>query len=144
LYHFLKSIGVRDEDIYKTDFATENDLKSWERVKNGNCSPKDICFLLGDFLANISALLGGMKEQAIAVLRAFNWGISSPPSPNRRPRGKISFLRYSLDKDFENLFKKLENIFFTARENPAKTQYLMQELDLESWHKLKEYYHANR
>lgn len=143
LYHFLKTLGVKDQDIYKTEFATDDDLKSWERIKEGSCSPKDVCFLLGDFLANISALLAGMSEQTVLIMRAFNWGISMPPSPNRRPRGKISFLRYSLDKDFEHLFSKLEKIFIAAKKYPKETRQAIQEMELESWHKLEEYYNVN-
>ncbi len=142
LYDFLKSIGVRDEDFYKTDFPTDNDLKSWDRVKNGACAPRDVCFLLGDFLANISALLAGMQGPEILLMRAFNWGISSPPASNRRPRGKVSFLRYSLDKNFDDLFYKLEKIFTTARKCPAKTKQAMQDMDIDSWHILEKHYNV--
>ena len=140
LLYFLKSLGIKDEDLYNTDFATENDLKSWQRIKNGTGSFKDICFLLGDFLSNIASLLAGIPPEEEQIMRAINWGISSPPDVKNRPRGKVSFLRYSLTKDFNNLFCTLEKIFYTVKNCPDKTAQVMQDMDFDSWQILQEYY----
>ena len=142
LYYFLISLGLKDEDFYSTDFATENDLKIWQRVKSGIGSFKDICFLLGDFLSNIASLLAGISPEEEQIMRAVNWGISSPPNVKNRPRGKVSFLRYSLNKDFDNLFSTLEKIFYTVKNCPEKTAQAMQDMDFGSWKILQEYYNV--
>jgi hypothetical protein len=140
LEQFLLSIGMTSDDFYQTDFATAEDLKSWSRIVNGTCKPRDAFFILGDFLANMAVLLAGIDEYTLTVLKAFNWGFASPPMPNKRPRGRISFLRYAILKDFDNLFLMLEKIFISAKKDPAKTMLAMQEMEFESWQMLVKYF----
>lgn len=140
LYYFLKSIGVQDEDLYRTDFATEYDLKSWKRIQEGRGCFKDICFILGDFLANMAAIISGIAPEEVQIMRAINWGISSPPDLKKRPRGKLSFLRYSLNKDFDDLFSSLERIFDASRKSPDKTAQEIYDMDFKSWQILEEHY----
>lgn len=142
-YNFLKSMGISDDDLYKNDFPDDDELKSWQRMKKGNINVKDVCFLFGDLFANLAVIFSNIDSETLKVLRAFIWGITPAPGPNRRPRGNVCFIRYAIDKDFNHLCKYLEKIFFLAKKASPQTLNVMQDMEKECFTKLKTYYNLS-
>jgi hypothetical protein len=141
LYQFFSANGVKDEEFFQPGFATSNDLKAWERMKNNCATSRDVLFLLGDFLADFAALLTNPSLATTTVIRAFNWNLSALPwELNKRPRGRVSLLRYALDKDFDHCFDHLKKIIKSTRQSPDKTLSLIREMELANWQILEKHY----
>lgn len=138
-----QAAGFSPTDLYMADFPTARDMNAWKRVVAAQHTLRDVTFLLGDMLANMTILIGGLPQNTITALRAFNWWLVTPPTSLSRPRGNITFMVYSALRKPIEILPKLAAIFSSVRTAPQRTAQLMQELELESWNILLEQEGAN-
>lgn len=139
---FLYEIGLDKEDIYQPDFPSQYDLDAWHRIKSGLGTCRDVCFILGDLLANLVILAGGISPLVHSLLRSFNWSLIMPPSAERRPRGNILFLRYSLEDSLDPILNILRKIFLSVKLG-GKTAELMQQMEKTAWEELENIYESH-
>lgn len=137
---YLYHLGLTDQDIYQPDFPSSYDLNAWERIKQGIGTKRDVCFILGDMLANLVVVNAEIPPLEHALLRAFNWSLVSPPSPEKRPRGNILFLRYSLEKNLDALLAIIEKIFSSLQKNKNQTAELMLRAESDAWQEMCQIY----
>ena len=138
LMQLLAAMGYSGQDLYQPDFPTAYDLSAWARLRRGQGSIRDVTFVFGDLLANLSALLGGIEPGMRCVMRAFNWWLLREPRDGVCPRGNVSMLLYSAlgGPPLAELLSDLEQIFGLARKDSAKAAQHMQDLERRSWNAL--------
>jgi hypothetical protein len=133
----LRSCGVSDDDYYLGGMPTETDLGAWQRVCAGSQSVRDVHFLLGDFLANLTALSMGCSRTTLGLLRAFHWWLLWRPKANRRSRG-VSWLLGLTENGvcWELAQDVLESVFVTAVRRPNAVHAVMRSWDDYFWRRI--------
>jgi hypothetical protein len=137
LFEIIDELNIDKSEFYAIEFPTEYDLKSWQRIKDGEGKPKDVLFLLGDFLSNMAVLETGIDEPTNKVLQAFNWWLAKPPTAKARPRGLVGFLANSYEYDRDLHIADMKRILQTSIENPKVLAKEMIDFEFRSWERLK-------
>ncbi len=135
----LERFGVGEEDLYRPSFPSYEDLGSWRRIRAGSGSIRDVLFILGDFLANLSAVIANVSSpNLIYVFRTFHWWLLFPPSPKRRTRGISWFLSLTSDGNIDQpkLEETLDSVLSTALNRPSNIAKTLYSWDRYFWNQL--------
>ena len=114
-------------------FPSEYQLGGWNRIKRGQGSIDDICFVFGDFLANVAAYQTGLPEPSVSLLKAFHWWIVPPANETKMPRGGAIFLKLLYDRNPQGVLNDLRTLFSAVANNPSAVGRLMVEMECASW-----------
>lgn len=136
LFSALQEAGISAEEFYKIGFPIQDDLNAWSRIKDGKGKPRDVLFLLGDYLANMALLCEGIDSNKIRPLRAFNWWLAKKPTDSSRPRGLTNFLADSYSFNQEAFVNGLRDIFYTSVRRPHEIRQKLDDFEKQGWKKL--------
>lgn len=125
----LRSFDLDEKTFYEPRFPTKEDLGSWKRVRNGQGQPKDILFLLGDFIANMAILNTELSPQSMHTLRAFNFWLGRERTETYPPRGTRSFLAHSYDYQPELYINDLARLVDISLNKPETLANEMRSFD---------------
>lgn len=114
-------------------FPSEHQLGAWTRIKRGESSLDDICFVFGDFFANLVAYQSGLPDASVSLLKAFHWWIVPPASETRMPRGGAIFLKLLYDGNLQGVLHDLQTLFAASKNNPSMVRQMMIEMECASW-----------
>ncbi len=133
LFDIMDELNIPHTDFYNIDFPSNDDLKSWDRIRAGQGRPRDVLFLLGDFLANMAIIEDSIGHPSHRLLRAFNWWLVKKPTINARPRGLTTFLSQSYHYDPESHRDMLRAILLSATQYPDTLEKELRNLESLGW-----------
>lgn len=140
----VREAGGDVEELYKGDFPTDSDLNAWARLQAGTGTLRDVSFLFGDLFANLTAIMGGLDNHSLGVMRAFHWWLTRPPKTGQRPRGNVTFLVASCSDPLERsrVLKQLKDIITALYINPTKAADQMSRMEILTWRKVERQFNA--